>query len=172
MAYLLHYVDDMILSTSSMPLLQNIIANLRSAFALKDMGPISHFLGVHVQRTAMGFQLSQTAYAIDLLERAGMTNCKPMSTPADTNPKLSSNDGALIKDGSLYRSMAGALQYLTITRPDIAYAVQQVCLHMHSPRDSYAALLKRILRYVKGTISLGLHIHAMNLPTITAYTDA
>ncbi|XP_025791870.1 uncharacterized protein LOC112873054 [Panicum hallii] len=169
MAYLLLYVDDKVLSASSTSLLQHIIASLRTEFAMKDMGPVSHFLGIHVQRSATGFKLSQTAYAVELLERAGMVNCKPAPTPADTNPKLSSEDGALIKDASWYRSMAGALQYLTLTRP---YADQQVCLHVHAPRDSHTALLKRILRYIKGTTSLGLHIHRMDTLTITAYTDA
>jgi hypothetical protein len=157
-------VDDKVLSASSTSLLQHIIASLRTEFAMKDMGPVSHFLGIHVQRSATGFKLSQTAYAVELLERAGMVNCKPAPTPADTNPKLSSEDGALIKDASWYRSMAGALQYLTLTRP---YADQQVCLHVHAPRDSHTALLKRILRYIKGTTSLGLHIHRMDTLTIT-----
>jgi hypothetical protein len=68
--------------------------------------------------------------------------------------------------------MAGALQYLTITRPDIAYAVQQVCLHMHAPTTCHSALIKRVLRYLCGTTTLGLHLFAASTPTITAYTDA
>jgi hypothetical protein len=68
--------------------------------------------------------------------------------------------------------MAGALQYLTISRPDLAYAVQQVCLHMHAPRDTHSALIKRILRYVQGTSTFGLHLHGFSTPEITAYTDA
>jgi hypothetical protein len=101
-----------------------------------------------------------------------MSNCKPVSTPADTKAKTSSIDGPLFPDGSWYRSMAGALQYLTLTRPDMAYAIQQVCLHMHAPRECHAAMLKRILRYLKGTIDFGLHLHTATTPTLTAYTDA
>jgi hypothetical protein len=99
-----------------------------------------------MRRTTSGFFLSQSKYAEDVLERSGMTNCKTVNTPADVKPKLSNSEGELLKDATWYRSMAGALQYLTLTRPDIAYAVQQVCLHMHAPRDSHGALLKRILR--------------------------
>ncbi|KAF8780514.1 hypothetical protein HU200_001642 [Digitaria exilis] len=172
MAYLLLYVDDMILSASSTTFLQQLITSLRSAFAVKDMGPVHHFLGVDVRRDAAGFKLSQSAYALDVLERAGMANCNSSPTPADTKAKVSSSDGKLMKDASWYRSMAGALQYLTLTRPDIAYAVQQVCLHMHAPRESHGAMLKRILRYIKGTTALGLHLHASSTPTITAYTNA
>ena len=85
-----------------------------------------------------------------------MANCKPVATPADTKSKASSTDGKLIDDVMAYRSVAGALQYLTITRPDIAYAVQQVCLHMHEPRDVHQTMLKRVLRYVKGTTTLSI----------------
>lgn len=93
-------------------------------------------------------------------------------TPADVRPKISDNEGSLISDASWYRSMAGALQYLTLTRPDIAYAVQQVCLHMHAPRDAHLTLLKRILRYIKGTASLGLCLLPSTSLKLTAYTDA
>ena len=171
MAYLLLYVDDMVLSASTTSLLQHIIMRLRSAFAVKDMGPLQYFLGIDVKRNKDGFFLSQSQYVVDLLERAGLSNCKPADTPADTKPKVSSDDGKLLDDGSSYRSLAGALQYLTITRPDIAYAVQQVCLHMHAPRDCHLAMIKRILRYVKGTTAFGIQLHASSTPTITAYTD-
>lgn len=101
-----------------------------------------------------------------------MCNCKAVGTPAEVQPKASDNDGTLISDPSWYRSMAGALQYLTLTRPDIAYAVQQVCLHMHAPRDVHLTLLKRILRYIKGTTSLGLRLHRNSTLGLTVYTDA
>jgi hypothetical protein len=101
-----------------------------------------------------------------------MANCKAASTPADTKPKASAEEGTLLADRTFYRSMAGALQYLTLTRPDIAFAVQQVCLHMHAPRDAHLAMLKRILRYVKGTPRMGLLLRATATLTLTAYTDA
>lgn len=172
MAYLLLYVDDMILSASSTALLRQLIQLLQAAFAVKDMGPVKHFLGIVVQRNNAGFFLSQSQYAEELLERAGMDNCNPVATPADTKLKASTNDGKLLADATSFRSIAGALQYLTITRPDISYAVQQVCLHMHAPRDVHQTMLKRILRYVKGTVGLGIQLRAASSPTITAYSDA
>jgi hypothetical protein len=171
-AYLLLYVDDMILSASSTSLLRHVIARLHDAFAVKDMGSIQHFLGISIRRNKHGFFLSQTAYAEDLLERAGMANCNTVTTPADTKPKAAATDGKLIDDATTFRSIAGALQYLTITRPDIAYAVQQVCLHMHAPRDVHQTMLKRVLRYVKGTTHLGVQLRAAPTATITAYSDA
>ena len=171
-AYLLLYVDDMILSASTPSLLRQVIARLHDAFAVKDMGPVRHFLGINVRRDSAGFFPSQSQYADELLECASMANCKPVATPADTKSKPSSSDGALLTDATTYRSIAGALQYLTISRPDIAYAVQQVCLHMHAPRDVHQAMLKRILRYIKGTLRMGIQLRAARSPTITVYSDA
>ncbi|CAN6235024.1 unnamed protein product [Urochloa humidicola] len=146
-----------VLSTdSTTTLLQGIIAKLKSTFAVKDMGPVRYFLGIDVKRTEAGFFLSQAKYTDDILERDSMANCKPVSTPADTKPKVSTDDGTPLRDPGWYRSVVGALQYLTLTRPDIAYVVHQVCLHMHAPRDTHAALLKRVLRYLKGTTTFGL----------------
>lgn len=102
--------------------------------------------------------LTQRQYMLDILERAGITDCKPCSAPVDTNPKVSASNGAPVTNSSEFHSLAGALQYLTFTRPDIAYAVQQVCLHMHDPREPHLAALKRILRYIRWTLYLGLYL--------------
>lgn len=85
-AYLLLYVDDIVLTASSMHLLRRIISSLQTEFAMKDLGSLHHFLGVSVQRTSGGLFLSQKQYALDILDRAGMAECKPCSTPVDTNP--------------------------------------------------------------------------------------
>ncbi|GJU14301.1 ribonuclease H-like domain-containing protein [Tanacetum coccineum] len=84
-----------------------------------------------------------------------MLNCNPTRTPVDTESKLGL-EGTLISDPTLYQSLAGGLQYLTFTRPDLSYAVQQICLYMHDPREPHLAALKRILRYVQGTLDFGL----------------
>jgi len=109
---------------------------------------------------------------LDILERAKMSECKPCSTPVDTNPKVAADGGVLVTDASDYRSLAGALQYLTFTRPDIAYAVQQVCLHMHDPREPHLVALKRILRYLQGTLDLGLLLRPSTSSDLVVYTDA
>ncbi|GJY44539.1 ribonuclease H-like domain-containing protein [Tanacetum coccineum] len=100
-----------------------------------------------------------------------MQHCNPCKTPVDTESKLGS-DGDPVNDPTLYQSLACALQYLSFTRPDISYAVQQICLYMHDPRDPYFISLKRILRYVSGTIDHGLQIHVSSTSQLTAYTDA
>ena len=139
---------------------------------MKDLGPLHHFLGISVSRTPTSLHLSQRQYILELLSRAGMSDCNPVSTPVDTKAKLSATSGSPVSDPSLYRSLAGALQYATLTRPEIAYAVQQVCLHMHDPKEPHFHLIKRILRYLKGTLHHGLLIHPSSSHSLTAYSDA
>ncbi|WVZ58836.1 hypothetical protein U9M48_009062 [Paspalum notatum var. saurae] len=123
-AYLLLYVDDIVLTASRQQLLQRIITSLQQEFAMKDLGVLHHFLGVTVEPRPSGLLLHQRQYTLDILERAGMTDCNPCSTPVDTQAKLSEDVGTLVADPTAYQSLAGALQYLTFTRPDITYAVQ------------------------------------------------
>uniref|UniRef100_A0A251VD12 Putative ribonuclease H-like domain-containing protein n=1 Tax=Helianthus annuus TaxID=4232 RepID=A0A251VD12_HELAN len=170
-AYLLLYVDD-IITASDDSFLHEIIASLSKEFAMTDLGNLHHFLGIQVTRSQDGLRLSQEAYINDILARANMSSCKPCHTPCDTDSKLSANSGTPMSDPTLYRSLAGALQYLTFTRPDIAYAVQQVCLFMHDPREPHFNYLKRILRFLKGTSTHALHIKPSKSLKLTAYSDA
>ncbi|GKB22221.1 ribonuclease H-like domain-containing protein, partial [Tanacetum coccineum] len=88
-------------------------------------------------------------YAVEILEKAHIVNCNPSRIPVDAESKLGV-DGDPVSDLTLYRSLAGSLQYITFTRPDLSYAVQQVCLHVHDPQEPHFSALKRILRYVQG----------------------
>nr|GEV18316.1 ribonuclease H-like domain-containing protein [Tanacetum cinerariifolium] len=150
-AYLLLYVDNIILTASSSTFLQRIIASLHSEFAMTDLGSLNYFLGIFAQRSSSGLFLSQLKSAEEILERAHMQNCNPCRTPVDTESKLGS-DGDPVSNPTLYRSFAGALQYLTFMRPDLSYVFQHVCLYMHDPCDPHFTTLKRILRYVCGTL--------------------
>ena len=109
---------------------------------MKDLGCLHHFLGISVTRTSSTLHLSQRQYILDVLSRAGMRDCNPSPTPVNTKSKLSATTGPPVSDPSKYRSLAGALQYITLTRPEIAYVVHQVCLHMHDPREPHFLLLK------------------------------
>jgi hypothetical protein len=108
-AYLLLYVDDIILTASSESLLRRIITSLQQEFAMNDLGVLHHFLGVTAVSHPAGL-LHQRQYTLDILERAGMTDCKPCSTPVDTQGKLSEAEGNQVSDPTAYRSLAGALQ--------------------------------------------------------------
>ncbi|MFS7982428.1 putative RNA-directed DNA polymerase [Helianthus anomalus] len=172
MAFILLYVDDILLVTSTATLRTRFMSRLSAEFAMKDLGPISYFLGISVKYCPNSLFLSQEKYAMEILEQAGLAECNPVATPVDTQQKLSTKSGSLLADSTEYRRLAGALQYLTFTRPDIAYAVQQVCIHMHAPTTTHMNALKRVLRYIKGTLAFGLHISASPTTSLISYTDA
>lgn len=123
MAYILIYVDDIILTASSDTLRQSIMSLLASEFAMKDLGLLHYFLGIAVTHHGDSLFLSQWKYAAGIIEKAGMSSCKPSPTPVDTKMKMSASSGSLYADPTEYRHLASALQYLTFTRPDISYAV-------------------------------------------------
>jgi hypothetical protein len=122
-AYLLLYVDNIVLTTSSLKLLQCTTTALQQQFAMKDIDPLHHFLGVSVEQRSDDLFLHQRQYTRDILERASMSDYKPYSTSVDTQAKVSSDMGAPIHDPSAYRNLVGVLQYLTFIRPDITYVV-------------------------------------------------
>ncbi|GJV07191.1 ribonuclease H-like domain-containing protein [Tanacetum coccineum] len=170
-AYLLLYVDDIVHTASSNGLLQRIISSLHQEFAMTDLGVLYYFLGISVMRDSSSLFLSQKKYDVEILEKAHMVNCNPGQTPVDAESKLGVN-GDSVSDPTLYQSLAGSLQYLTFTRPDLSYAVQQVCLHMHDPREPHFSALKRILRYVQSTLHYGLQLYSSSTTYLVAYSDA
>ncbi|GJX83235.1 ribonuclease H-like domain-containing protein [Tanacetum coccineum] len=170
-AYLLIYVDDIILTASCPALLQQIIGSLNNEFDMTDLGVLNYFLGISADRTPTGLFLSQKKYALQLFERAHMVTCNLSRTPIDTESKLGP-EGVSIQDPTLYRSLARGLQYLIFTRPDLSYAVQQICLYMHDPREPHFAALKRILRDVRGTVDFGLQLYVSATTSLVGYTDA
>ncbi|GKC11356.1 ribonuclease H-like domain-containing protein [Tanacetum coccineum] len=113
------------------------------------LGPLNYFFGISVTRTTFGILL----------------------TPIDTEKKLGP-EGSSVTDPTLYRSLAGALQYLTFTRPDLSYAVQQLCLYMHDPREPHLNAMKRVLCYLRGTTDLGLQLFRSTTSQLIAYSDA
>jgi histone deacetylase 1/2 len=127
-----------------------------------------------VKRDHKGLLLSQERYANDIVQRVNMNKCKPISTPLSTSEKLSVYDGEKLgpQDATRYRSIVGALQYLTLTRPDISFAVNKVCQFFHSPTVVHWSAVKRILRYVQGTVSIGLRIRKSTSMLVSAFADA
>ncbi|KAI3462288.1 hypothetical protein Pfo_018951, partial [Paulownia fortunei] len=107
-------------------------------------------------RTKVGLFLGQQKYARDLLERFGMLDCKPISTPMEVNAKLCAHEGKGLEDETMYRQLVGSLIYLNLTRPDISFAVDIVSRYMQNPKKSHLEAVRRILRYVKSTIDYGL----------------
>ena len=165
------YVDDILVTGSDSSFIFSLITHMHSAFSMKELGNINYFLGISVQQTDEGYFLSQQKYALDILGKAGMLDCKPYSSPISVKPSVLNSDLLAFSNPSLYRSLVGALQYLTITRPDLSLAVNYTCQHMQSPTNGHFAALKRILRYLKGTISHGLTFSSGPLH-LQAYSDS
>ncbi|CAN6713955.1 unnamed protein product [Malus baccata var. baccata] len=149
---LLLYVDDIILTGSSSHKIQSVITSLAESDG--------------------SLMVTQSKYAKELLKKAGMETCKPTSTPSKPHSQLLVHEGTALADPTLYRSLVGALQYLTFTRPDIAHSVNVVCQYMTHPTDMHMHLVKRILRYLQGTLDCGLQYTKSSDFNIAAYSDS
>ncbi|XP_043687786.1 uncharacterized mitochondrial protein AtMg00810-like [Telopea speciosissima] len=170
--YLLVYVDDIVLTGNNSQFISRFLGQLAKTFAIKDLGNLHYFLGISVQNSSTGLMLSQRQYILDLLDRTHMIGCKPISTAMSPSQSLSRLGGTPMDDPTLYRSVVGGLQYATLTRPDISFAINKVCQFMHRPCTEHWAAVKRILRYLKSTIDHGLYVHRQPTLQLSAYSDA
>ena len=168
---ILIYVDDIITVTHSESISQ-LVLSLGHHFAIKDLRPLHYFLVIKVHRSTSGLHLSWHKYITDLLARTSMTDSKSFHSPMAAGSALSIHDGTPLEDGTTYRSVVGALQYCTLTRPNISFVVNKVCQFMRSPFNVHWQAIKRILRYLKGTSHYGLSIQATLYYNLTCFTDA
>jgi histone deacetylase 1/2 len=143
--FVLVYVDDIIVASSSQEATNALLKDLEMEFALKDLGELHYFLGNDVKNSD-GLVLSQEKYAEDIIKRAGMNHSKPINTPLSSVEKLSVAKGEQLgpEDSTKYRRIVGAMQYLTLTRPDISFAVNKVCQFLHAPTTVHWSAVKRI----------------------------
>lgn len=171
---MLVYVDDIIVASSSQEATDALLKDLEKEFALKDLGELHYFLGIEVKRSSDGLILSQEKYAEDVIKRSGMAHSKPVKTPLSTVDKLGAIQGEKLgpDDSTKYRSIVGALQYLTLTRPDVSFAVNKVCQFLHAPTTQHWSAVKRILQYIHGTLKLGLNIRRSSSMVVSAFSDA
>ncbi|CAL8080031.1 unnamed protein product [Prunus armeniaca] len=169
---LLLYVDDIIITGSDTQVVQSVIDSFGEVFDMKDIGRLTYFLGLEVHYQDNGdIFVNQAKYARDLFKKAGMDTCKPCLTPIKPHQSVLKDEGTLLSDPTLYRSLVGALQYLTFTRPDISFAVNTVCQFMNAPTDTHFALVKRILRYLQGTLQYGITFSPSSM-LLSGYCDS
>jgi histone deacetylase 1/2 len=172
--FVLIYVDDIIVTSSSDSAVSALLKDLNVPFAIKDLGPLHFFLGIEVKHTSDGLLLTQEKYTNDLMSKVGMVGCKAAPTPLSSSEPLSLHEGTPLgpDDSTQYRSIVGALQYLTLTRPDLAFSVNKVCQYLHAPTTVHWTAVKRILRYVKDTSGLGITFCRSPSTLLSAFSDA
>ena len=169
--FVLVYVDDILVTGCNNERVQTIINQLNKSFTLKDLGEVNYFLGIQVRHTTEGLHLSKTKCIKDLLCKAKMKFAKSSGTPMTSGLKLSAYGSDPVENGQLYRSIVGALQYVTITRPEISYCVNRMCQFMQNPLESYWKSIKRILRHLSGTLDYGLHLRRSSQLNLVGFCD-
>ncbi|XP_062102934.1 uncharacterized mitochondrial protein AtMg00810-like [Humulus lupulus] len=166
------YVDDTIVTGNNSMELNLFITKLNTSFSLKDLGQLHYFLGIEVFRYNTGIYLSQGKYIAELLQKVQMENTKPSVTPMTVGKPLSIIDGQPLNQPSMYRSIIGALQYLSHTRLDISFTVNKLSQFLKQPTDVHWGAAKRILRSLKGTMYHGLHIAPSTNSTLIGLSNA
>lgn len=168
---LLVYVNDIILTGPSIQEMDSIKQHLHRQFHLKDLGQLKYFLGLEIARSASGIVMSQRHYTLQLLEDTGFLSSKPANVPMHPKANLNMVDGEELSDISHYRKLIGRLLYLTISRPDIAYAVHKLSQFVARPRSPHLMAIHHLLRYLKGHPSQGLFFSSTSSLQLKAFSD-
>ena len=170
------YIDDLIVVAKTDKRMQEIKESLSSKFKMKDLGRLHHCLGITVEYDNSGscLWLHQKPYISYMLDKFGLAQAKTVSTPANFSAKLRKDDDtSKMADPTLYQSMVGSLLYAAMgTRPDIAQAVGAASKFSSNPSESHMTAVKRILRYLKETINLGLKYEKSENSVLVGYSDA
>ena len=171
---ILCYVDDILLMSSSDKVLSETKGKQKKKFVMKDLGQISHFLGIEFSHENGTIAMHQTDYLNRLLCRFDMLNCKPKYTPCDMNVNKFENEPAEETDATLYREIVGGLIYaMTCTRPDLSFVVTKLSQHMSKPNARHMTMAKHTLRYIKATINKQLVFRKSENPlTLTGFCDS
>jgi Reverse transcriptase (RNA-dependent DNA polymerase) len=166
------YVDDLIFMGNSQMLIDEFKKVMKLEFEMTDLGMMMYFLGLEIKQEKSGIFVSQGAYAREILQKFGIHDCNPIATLMELGAKLAKLEGGEVVDSNTYRSIIRSLRYLTCTRPDIAFAIGVASRFMEDLRHSYLKVVKRILRYVKGTEDLGLLYRKTDIFELAGYVDS
>ncbi|GJX62550.1 hypothetical protein Tco_0295450 [Tanacetum coccineum] len=136
------------------------------------MGQMSFFLGLQISQNPRGIFINQAKYALEILKKYGFDTSTPIDTPMSERPKLDEDIGGKLVDPTRYRGMVGCLMYLTASRPDIVFAVCMCARYQAKPTEMHLHAIKRIFRYLKGTLNMGLWYPKDSGFALTAFADA
>lgn len=166
------YVDDIIVTGSNMEKIEQFKKEMKSEFEMTDLGELNYFLGMEVIQNEDGIFLSQEKYAKKLLKKFGMQDCKSLSTPLTPHDKKEEVLNEKLEDVTKYRSMIGGILYLCASRPYIMYASSYLSRYMTSPLKQHLQEAQRVLRYVKGTLTYGIHFKRVEEPELVGFSDS
>lgn len=170
--YLVLYVDDVLLATNDEKLMSDVIEKLSDEFKMKDLGVVKRFMGINIEIDSGTITLDQTHYVQRILEKFGMTDCKPIKTPIE--PNLHLERGSSEPTDKPYRELIGSLMFLTLgTRPDLSFATSYLSRYQEGATEEHFNYLKRVLRYLRGTSELKLVYKSNeNSQPISSYVDS
>ena len=169
---LLVYVDDVLIACNDKAEVDRFKIMLDDKFKLKDLGDLNFFLGFEHARLDKGITLCQRKYTLELLNDARLLGCKCAKTPMEQNLRLSKFEGEELEDPSHYRRLVGRLLYLTITRPDITFAIHKLRQFMSKPRRPHLDATHRVLQYLKSELGKGLMFSATTDLHLKGFVDA
>ncbi|GJX57376.1 retrovirus-related pol polyprotein from transposon TNT 1-94 [Tanacetum coccineum] len=166
------YVDDIIFASTDPKASEIFSYEMSSKFQMSMMGQMSFFLGLQVSQNPGGIFINQSKFALEILKKFRMDSCDPVDTPMVDRLKLDKDPLGIPVDQTRFRSMVGSLMYLTASRPDLVFAVCMCARYQASPTKKHLEALKRVFRYLKGTINWGLWYPKDTVMALTAYADA
>lgn len=166
------YVDDLLFTSDDEELLDEFKHSMKEEFDMTDLGKMRYFLGIEVIQKADGIFICQRKYAAELIERFEMQNFNSVGNPIVPGQKVSRDEVGVKVDSTLYKQIVGSLMYLTATRPDLMFVVSLISRFMANPTELHFAVAKRIMRYVKGTLELGVWYQRGGNDELVGYTDS
>ncbi|GKA32572.1 retrovirus-related pol polyprotein from transposon TNT 1-94 [Tanacetum coccineum] len=166
------YVDDIIFASTNPAMCDEFAKIMTSKFKMSMMGQMTFFLGLQISQSPRGIFINQSNYALEIIKKYGMLSSDPVDTPMVDKSKLDKDLQGKPVDPTHYRGMIGSLMYLTSSRPDLVFAVCMCARYQAKPTEKHLHAVKRIFRYLKGTIDMGLWYSKDSCITLTAYADA
>eukprot|EP00253_Pinus_taeda_P034786 PITA_34786 len=170
--YLVVYIDDILMTRNNESYIASIKKELNKGFEMTDLGYVHYYLGIAVTQHPKSIFLSQKKYIGDLLNRFGMIERNPLTTPMEQNINLTSIEGKEFEDATKYRQLVGSLNYLTTTRPNISFVVGILSRFMQNPCEGHWSTAKRVLRYLKGNQDFGIKYTQVDDFSLIGYSNS
>ena len=168
---MLVWVDDIVLVVNNNKAMGDIKKVLKKNFKMKDMGPLTFFLGIQFHQKENSLVMNQSHYLSEILKKFKMDNCKPRKTPCETNAHAYDSDEPF--DSRTYREAVGSLVYaMTCTRPDLSYVVTKLSQNLASPTQGNWLMVCHVFRYIKGTLEYGLSFRRHNSLNLQGFSDS